>query len=320
MAIKLCLFVVFASTLASLLFPTQSSSNDNVLHIKNGIDWWCSKTPYPETCKNSCSEDQKHPVNIPKQKSHFKKLLLRVTMQQALKAQSHNKWLGSKCRSHNELAAWADCLKLYEDTISLLNQTLDPATKCTDFDTQTWLSATLTNLETCRAGSEELGVSGFLLPMMSNINNVSKLISNALSVNKNDSVRPETHGYEQGFPRWLSPGDRKLLQSSSQDPDAVVAQDGSGNFRTIKDALDAAEKRSGSGRFVIQVKRGVYKENLDIGKKLKNIMLVGDGLRYTVITGSRSAGGGSTTFDSATVGNCLSLSLSLPLSLISISF
>jgi pectinesterase len=31
-------------------------------------------------------------------------------------------------------------------------------------------------------------------------------------------------------------------------------------------------------------------------------MLVGDGLKNTIITGSRSVGGGSTTFNSATVG------------------
>ncbi|KAJ0909817.1 putative pectinesterase [Helianthus annuus] len=34
---------------------------------------------------------------------------------------------------------------------------------------------------------------------------------------------------------------------------------------------------------------------------MKNIMLVGDGMKYTIITVSRSVGGGSTTFDSATV-------------------
>ncbi|KAJ0772169.1 putative pectinesterase [Helianthus annuus] len=34
---------------------------------------------------------------------------------------------------------------------------------------------------------------------------------------------------------------------------------------------------------------------------MKNIMLVGDGMKYTIITGSRSVGGGSTTFDSATI-------------------
>ncbi|KAJ9679010.1 hypothetical protein PVL29_021047 [Vitis rotundifolia] len=225
-------------------------------------------------------------------------MAMQVAMERALTAQSHNKWLGSKCRNEREKAAWADCLKLYQDTIQQLNQTLDPATKCTDFDQQTWLSTALTNLDTCRAGFVELGVSDFVLPLMSN--NVSKLISNSLAM-KNDI--PEKHTYKEGFPSWVKAGDRRLLQSTSTAAKAnlVVAQDGSGNYRTIKAAIEAAAKRSGSGRYVIHVKKGVYKENIEIGNKMKNIMLVGDGLRNTIITGSRSVGGGFTTFDSATV-------------------
>lgn len=38
------------------------------------------------------------------------------------------------------------------------------------------------------------------------------------------------------------------------------AQDGSGNFPTIKAALDASLRRKGVGRFVIHIKAGVYKE------------------------------------------------------------
>jgi pectinesterase len=51
---------------------------------------------------------------------------------------------------------------------------------------------------------------------------------------------------------------------------------------------------------VIYVKAGTYKENVEI--KLKNIMLVGDGIGKTIITGSKSVGGDATTFNSATLG------------------
>ncbi|CAK9161074.1 unnamed protein product [Ilex paraguariensis] len=222
-------------------------------------------------------------------------MAVQVAMERALNAETHTKGLGSKCRNDREKAAWADCLKLYKSTILQLNQTLDNP-KCTDFDAQTWLSTALTNLETCRTGFKELGVSTHMLPLMSN--NVSKLICNTLALN-NGSTEKQTYKY--GFPTWVSPGDRKLLQSSSPTANLVVAQDGSGNHRTVKAALDAAAKRSGSGRFVIRVKSGVYRENLEIGNNMKNIMLVGDGLTNTIITGSRSVGGGSTTFNSATV-------------------
>ncbi|CAN1267132.1 Probable pectinesterase/pectinesterase inhibitor 17 [Linum perenne] len=111
----------------------------------------------------------------------------------------------------------------------------------------------------------------------------------------------ETSSIDQdGFPSWLTAGDRRLLQSELP-ADLVVAKDGSGNFRTVKEAVAAAGERQRSGRFVIKIKSGIYVENVEIGNNLKNITLIGDGINRTVITGSRSVGGGSTTFNSATV-------------------
>lgn len=135
-------------------------------------------------------------------------------------------------------------------------------------------------------------------------NNVSLLLSNTLALNKGgyNSSESSPPSYKKGFPSWARPGERKLLQSSSPRANVVVAQDGSGNFRTVSAAVAAAGKRSGSGRYVIYVKQGTYRENVDIGKGLKNIMLLGDGIGRTIITGSRSVDGGSTTFKSATVG------------------
>ncbi|KAK9273435.1 hypothetical protein L1049_018245 [Liquidambar formosana] len=141
---------------------------------------------------------------------------------------------------------------------------------------------------------------GWGLHFASNVNNVSKLVSNTLAINKVPYSEPS---YKEGFPTWVKPGDRKLLQSSSPASQAniVVAKDGSGNYKTVKEAISAASSRSGSGRYVIYVKAGVYSENVEIGNGLKNIMLVGDGIGKTIITGSRSVGGGSTTFKSATL-------------------
>ncbi|XP_052186457.1 pectinesterase 2-like [Diospyros lotus] len=289
------LILLFLSfSFSSLFFFSPAAAT-----ASNDIDWWCNQTPHPEPCKRFLSHGGRHPL-APKQKSEFRKMAIQAAMDRALNAEAFTKELGAKCRNGRERAAWADCLKLYEDTILRLNHTID--SKCSEFDAQTWLSTALTNLETCRAGFAELGVSDFMWPLISR-NNVSELISNSLAINKNNaSTAGENQTYHKdGFPTWVSPGDRKLLQSSSPAANLVVAQDGSGNYRTIKAALDAAAKRSGSGRFVIHVKRGVYKENLEIGNQMKNIMLVGEGLRYTIITGSRSVGGGYTTYDSSTV-------------------
>ncbi|XP_060175186.1 probable pectinesterase/pectinesterase inhibitor 17 [Lycium barbarum] len=292
MAINLGLFMLLLS-FSIFILPALSFKPSS-----NEINSWCNRTPYPEQCKYFMSHGPHH--FAPKTKSDFKKMAMQIVMDRALKAEKYTKALGTKCRNEREKVAWNDCLKLYESTILQLNRTLDPNIKCTDFDAQTWLSTALTNLETCRAGFIELGVSDHILPLLSNNYNAPELIRNTLALNNNGSTPKQT--YKDGFPTWVSPGDRKLLQSSSDiRPNLVVAQDGSGNFRTIKAALDAAAKRRGNGRFVIHVKRGVYTENLEIGNQMKNIMLVGDGLRYTIITGSQSVGGGFTTFSSATV-------------------
>lgn len=290
--------MVVELVLVSLLLSPFVVSGYSEKDIKS----WCSQTPNPQPCEYFLSHkgDGHSPI---KDKSDFFKLSMQLALERALRAESNTYSLGPKCRNEQEKAAWSDCLKLYEYTILRLNKTVDPNTKCSQADAQTWLSTALTNLETCQAGFQEMGVSNYFLPFMSN--NVSKLISNTLSLNKVPYSPPS---YKDGFPTWVKPGDRKLLQSSSSASSAniVVAKDGSGDYTTIKAAVTAASKRSGSGRYVIYVKAGTYSENIEIGTKLKNIMLLGDGIGKTIITGSKSVGGGSTTFNSATVGKHLS--------------
>ncbi|PKI70402.1 hypothetical protein CRG98_009177 [Punica granatum] len=249
---------------------------------------------YPFPCEYYLSHNPKGtPITG---KSDFLKLSLHLALERAENARSNTYSLGPKCQNEKEKVAWGDCLKLYEYTVSRLNHTANPDTKCTREDAQTWLSTALTNLETCRAGFVELGVPGNVLPLMSN--NVSDLISNTLAINDVPYSPPST---SKGFPTWVKPGDRKLLQSSSPASQAniVVAQDGSGDYKTINEAVTAASKRSGTSRYIIYIKAGTYEENVEVS--LTNIMFVGDGIGKTIVTGSKSVGRGSTTFNSATV-------------------
>lgn len=211
---------------------------------------------------------------------------------------------GTNCENKHQKAAWSDCVKLYANTVLQLNRTLQGLKfdrSCTDFDAQTWLSTALTNIRTCQSGYMELNVSDFITPVMSN--NLSQLISNSLAVN-GVLLKRENVTYTNGFPSWLSGHERNLLESSSLEARAnlVVATDGSGNYRTIQAAINAAAGRRGSGRFIIHVKRGVYRENIEVGLNNNNIMLVGEGMRNTIITSGRSVGSGSTTYSSATAG------------------
>lgn len=268
-------------------------------YTKSEITSWCSQTPHPQSCEHFLGTSLNNdPI---KEKQDFVKILLKVTLERAQHAGSHTLTLGPKYRNEHEKAAWADCLELYDNTILNINKTVDPNKKCSQVDVQTWLSTALTDLETCKAGFEELGVSDYVWPLMNN--NVSSLISNTLAMNEGgDSLYGAPSPQNLGFPSWVKPHDRKLLQSKTPKADVVVKKDGSGDYKTIGAAIVSATKRSDNRRYVIHVKAGVYKEYINIGPKLKNIMLVGDGVGKTIITGSRSVKEGSTTFKSATLG------------------
>ncbi|OVA03696.1 Pectinesterase [Macleaya cordata] len=84
----------------------------------------------------------------------------------------------------------------------------------------------------------------------------------------------------------------------------TVSKDGiNGNFTTIGDAIAFAPNntRIEDGYFVIYVMEGVYEdEYIVVPKYKKYIMLLGDGINRTVITGNRSVIDGWTTFNSAT--------------------
>jgi pectinesterase len=87
----------------------------------------------------------------------------------------------------------------------------------------------------------------------------------------------------------------------------TVSQDGQGNFTTINDAVAAAPNNTdgSNGYFMIYVTAGIYEEYVSIAKNKKYLMMVGDGINQTVITGNRSVVDGWTTFNSATFGKSL---------------
>ena len=60
------------------------------------------------------------------------------------------------------------------------------------------------------------------------------------------------------FPYWFKREDQKLLLVNGVQADVVVAADGTGNFTKIMDTV-LATKDYNMKRFVIYIKRGVYK-------------------------------------------------------------
>ncbi|CAA7016477.1 unnamed protein product [Microthlaspi erraticum] len=294
-----------------------SSTNISGGYSTTGIDRWCDQTPYPDPCK--CYFKNHNGFQLPTQLSQFRVMLVEAAMDRAISARNELTRSGGNYTDCQKQAVLTDCIGLYEDTVMQLNRTLQglppkaagAGKKCTDFDAQTWLSTALTNTETCRRGSSDFNVSDFITPIVSNTK-ISHLISDCLAVNgallttinNGNTNTADPNGNE--FPRWVSGKERRLLQLQSAravKANIVVAKDGSGQFSTVQAAIDVAGRRKvTSGRFVIYIKRGIYQENINVRLNNDNIMLVGDGMRSTIITGGRSVKGGYTTFNSATAG------------------
>lgn len=224
-----------------------------------------------------------------------------------------------------EQDALDDCIELLDMTVDDLAQALSKFSSNAPGDVRTFLSAGLTNQDTCMEGfADSNGAVKYQL--LSGVIQISELVRNSLAMfNKISSVlddlkRPpnshnrrllfdpdsgfDRHDFgseENGFPRWLSVGDRRLLQSpqSNVTADVVVALDGTGNYTNITDAVLAAPDNS-TKRYIIHVKAGVYYEQVVIKKKKTNLMFIGDGMDSTVISGNLSVFDGTTTFRSAT--------------------
>jgi pectinesterase len=72
-------------------------------------------------------------------------------------------------------------------------------------------------------------------------------------------------------------------------PTLTVAQDGSGNYKTIQEAVNSV-RDLGAQRVKIFIKKGIYKEKLVIPSWKTNISLVGESPESTVISGGDYSG------------------------------
>ncbi|KAL0319494.1 UNVERIFIED_CONTAM: Pectinesterase 3 [Sesamum angustifolium] len=152
-------------------------------------------------------------------------------------------------------------------------------------DLQTWLSTVVTDQETCFDALEEFG-------HCVEVAWVSRGFQDS-----NSPAAPGGGGV--GIPVLGCGGDRRLLQASTPKPDVTVAKDGSGDVRTLKEAVARIPKKS-KRRFVIYVKAGEYVENVVLDKSYWNVMIYGDGKTATVISGSKNFVDGTPTFSTAT--------------------
>ena len=99
-------------------------------------------------------------------------------------------------------------------------------------------------------------------------------------------------------PAWAAPVLELPGSTEKPTPNVTVAQDGSGNFKTISEAL-AAIPTTYEGRYVVYVKEGVYDELVTVTKKMVNLTMYGDGGSKSIVTGSKNYVDGVRTFQTA---------------------
>ncbi|KAJ1412602.1 Pectinesterase, catalytic [Sesbania bispinosa] len=239
--------------------------------------------------------------------------------------------------SQPTIFALEDCRFLIELNFESLSNILNTVDKANDVlptsqaeDEHTLLSAVLTNQQTCSDGIQfSASDQRVKNDLSSTLSNDTKLHGLSLSLfvkgwvpEKKIATSWPKNGRHLSFQNGRLPlkmsnqaraiydsargHGRKLLQTLDESVTVidvvVVSQDGSGNFTTINDAISVAPNNtaSGVGYFLIFVTEGVYQEYVSIPKNKKYLMMVGDGINRTIITGDHNVVDNYTTFNSAT--------------------
>lgn len=313
-AIAITSILLFAVVVLLSIGPSICSNDGQHFDHSEVVKSACSQTRYPARCVASMASYHGNQTATPRDLLY---LAMKVSMERAWKAHNMALSLRNKKMKTRERAAWQDCVEHFEATAEHINVCFSK--NYNEKDIPTWLSAASTRLDTCLDGFRDMELPAtdpMRALMSSTAANVSELVSNSLSLYKlhattsknrrllstDDQAAFESHYgriEEDGFPEWVSVADRRLLQSTASQANVVVAQDGSGNYKTMGEAVNAAPQKS-STRYVIYVKAGVYKETVKITKSMTNLMFIGDGKDQTVVTGSNNVQDGSTTYNSAT--------------------
>lgn len=314
--------IVASAVSAALVMGLRTRANSGSMHPTQAISRTCSRTRYPALCVNSL-------MNFPGALSASDKDLVHISVNMTLQhfgkalyiaSEINNLEMDTRVRS-----AYDDCLELLDGSVELLSRSLisvapDGSSVGSSQDVMTWLSAALTNQDTCSEGFDDL--NGYVKNQMGDrLKDLSELVSNSLAIyaaaggddfagipiqNKrrrllNSDNRHKLSSKHKQFPKWLSRRDRILLDMpvSAIQADIIVSKDGNGTYKTITEAIKKAPEHS-NRRTIIYVRAGKYEEkNLKVGRKKTNLMFIGDGKGKTVISGGKSVQDNVTTFHTA---------------------
>ena len=235
----------------------------------------CRKTRFPSLCVDSLLD---FPGSTTASNTDLVHISVNMTLHHFGRALSASAEINNLQMDTRARAAYDDCLELLEHSVDQLSMSLTsvapPPNRRSQpvgstADVMTWLSAALTNQDTCAEGFAD--VKGDVKDqMVDRLKDLSELVSNCLAIfaatNGDDfsgiPIQNRRRLLEESpaareFPEWLSRRERRLLQSpvTAIQADIIVSKDGNGTYKTIAAAIKKAPEY-GTRRFIIYVKAG----------------------------------------------------------------
>ncbi|XP_057426881.1 probable pectinesterase/pectinesterase inhibitor 21 [Lotus japonicus] len=304
----------------------REANNDIEDNIKNhnhvattvkAVQTLCHPTDYQKECEESLIAEAGNTTD-PKE---LIKLAFNITIKKISDKLEETNLLHEVEKEPRAKMALDTCKQLMDLSIGELTRSFDGIGEfhLTNLDkiltnVRVWLSGAVTYQDTCLDGFENT-TSEASTKMKELLTSSMHMSSNALAIVSQlaDAVsdwnvtklagRRLLH-QDSETPSWVNLDHRRLLHSKKNafkhKPDVTVALDGSGDFKSINEALEKVPEHN-KKPFVIYIKEGVYHEYVNVTKHMTHVVFIGDGGKKTRITGNKNFIDGVNTYRTATV-------------------
>ncbi|KAL5727452.1 pectinesterase [Ranunculus cassubicifolius] len=269
---------------------TGGSSSGGISTGMKAVDTLCSPTKNKDLCIETLSPVAKDDTNAsPKA---FVEASFQATIKAVNQALIDSKSLDKETKDKYDVSSLEVCKKYIEYAAEDLERAISKISK-SDMkktgdlarDLNIMLSAVLSYKSTCVEEMDNPKLKESLQGIAQFLENINLDLSSLTGKQTNHRLLDIG---EDGYPTWQSASDRKLVQvQENAKPHVTVAKDGSGQFKTIQEAVNSYPKKH-QGRYIIYVKKGIYQEYVTIDSKTHNIYMYGDGAKETIVTGNKN--------------------------------
>ncbi|KAG7552061.1 Pectinesterase inhibitor domain [Arabidopsis thaliana x Arabidopsis arenosa] len=309
----LLISMVVAVTIGVSVNKSDNGGEGEITTSVKAIKDVCAPTDYKETCEDTLRKDAKDTSDP----LELVKTAFNATMKQISDVAKKSQTMIDLQKDPRTKMALDQCKELMDYAIGELSKSFEELGRFEFHKVdealiklRIWLSATISHEQTCLDGFQGTqGNAGETIKKA--LKTAVQLTHNGLAMVSEMSNYlgqmqiPEMNSrrlLSQEFPTWMDGRARRLLNApmSEVKPDIVVAQDGSGQYKTINEALNYVPKKKNT-TFVVHIKAGIYKEYVQVNRSMTHLVFIGDGPDKTVISGSKSYKDGITTYKTATV-------------------